>query len=70
MSITKEWCGYACSDHGSWHKQGYPAAHIWEGSGNNFIHSVKDTVNHTEWSWDLCREFAKVWLAYAVELTS
>lgn len=64
-------CGYACSDHASFHKQGYVAMFNIEGlfsESSPYIHSANDLpeyvdVNHMA-------QFTKLVLGYAVELTS
>lgn len=66
-------CGYACSDHGSWTRQGYPAAFNFEtpfGLHNPLIHTANDTVNAPGFSWEHSVEFAKVVLGFAYELTA
>lgn len=65
-------CGYACSDHGSWTRQGYPSAFNFEtafGSHNPAIHTANDTVDAPGFSWEHSVEFAKVVLGFAYELT-
>ncbi|KAF5332142.1 hypothetical protein D9611_008157 [Ephemerocybe angulata] len=65
-------CGYACSDHASWDKQGYPTALPFEGTypanSNSRIHSDGDTVNVTGFSWSHTLEYTKIAVAYAYEL--
>jgi leucyl aminopeptidase len=61
-------CGYACSDHASWNKLGYPSAFPFENdftSSSPFIHSAKDTVEHV--NFDHMAEYVKLALAFAVE---
>eukprot|EP00479_Gromia_sphaerica_P004199 TRINITY_DN1495_c0_g1_i1.p1 TRINITY_DN1495_c0_g1~~TRINITY_DN1495_c0_g1_i1.p1 ORF type:complete len:251 (+),score=62.98 TRINITY_DN1495_c0_g1_i1:287-1039(+) len=41
-------CGYACSDHASWTRAGYPSAFPFEalfGRHNPFIHTAQDTID-------------------------
>ncbi|QRV74533.1 Peptidase family M28 protein [Ceratobasidium sp. AG-Ba] len=64
-------CGYSCSDHASWNKQGYPAGFPFEttfGNDNPNIHSTRDTTSVTGFSWAHSLEFAKLAAAFAVEL--
>ncbi|OJT11868.1 Leucine aminopeptidase 1 [Trametes pubescens] len=64
-------CGYACSDHASWYKQGYPTGMLYEavtGNDNQNIHSTGDTTSVSGFSWSHSLEFAKVALAYVYEL--
>lgn len=61
-------CNYACSDHASAHRAGFPSAMIGESSylkgedgrpnGNPSIHSANDTMDHIDFDYML--EFAKV----------
>jgi leucyl aminopeptidase len=62
-------CGYACSDHASWAKAGYRSAFTIEASfedTNKNIHTTGDTIDKL--SFDHMKEFAKVTVAFAVEL--
>ncbi|KAI0822364.1 hypothetical protein BC628DRAFT_1534332 [Trametes gibbosa] len=64
-------CGYACSDHASWYKQGYTTGMLYEavtGNDNPNIHSTGDTTSVSGFSWNHSLEFAKVALAYVYEL--
>ncbi|KAJ8079517.1 hypothetical protein AAF712_007851 [Marasmius tenuissimus] len=66
-------CGYACSDHASWYKLGYPTAMPFEavtGNDNPVIHSASDTTSVSGFSWSHSLEFTKVALAAAYELTA
>lgn len=69
-------CGYACSDHASAHRAGYPSAMIGESSYIKgtplrpnlypYIHSANDTIDHIDFDYML--EFAKVATAFIMEL--
>lgn len=64
-------CGYACSDHATWTKSGYPAVIAFETSMqtmNPYIHSSKDTMEKL--SLNHMHDFAKLGLAFVVELAS
>jgi leucyl aminopeptidase len=66
-------CGYACSDHASWSKAGYPAVLPFEAKNkdrNRQIHSKKDTLAHSKGEARHAVHFAKIALAYAVELAN
>jgi leucyl aminopeptidase len=67
-------CGYACSDHASWQKAGYPAIFTIESkfeNSNHFIHSTNDRIDVSdEFSFVHMLEFAKLAVAFAVELAS
>ena len=60
-------CGYACSDHASWHNEGYAASMPFEsnmGDANGRIHTTNDTtfdVNHAF-------KFARLSVTYLAEL--
>jgi Zn-dependent M28 family amino/carboxypeptidase len=62
-------CGYACSDHASALKNGYPSSFIIESEfkyTNPYIHSTSDTLDRL--SFDHIAEFTKLVLGYVVEL--
>ncbi|KAG9099760.1 Leucine aminopeptidase 1 [Ceratobasidium sp. UAMH 11750] len=65
-------CGYACSDHASWTKYGYPSAFSIESSfenSNHNIHSVNDRIDFSpEFSFEHALEFSKLAVAFAIEL--
>jgi bacterial leucyl aminopeptidase len=66
-------CGYACSDHASWHNAGYPASMPFEstmGDINSVIHSKKDTIDHgaSAGNADHAEKFARLGLAFAIEM--
>lgn len=66
-------CGYACSDHASWHGQGYPASIPFEstmGSMNRKIHTDKDTISESGGTADHAVKFAKLALAYMIEIAN
>lgn len=62
-------CGYACSDHASASKYGYPSAFVIESAfdvSNKFIHSTRDKVDLLD--FDHMLQHAKLTLGYAYEL--
>ncbi|EON64713.1 hypothetical protein W97_03946 [Coniosporium apollinis CBS 100218] len=62
-------CGYACSDHASASKAGYPSAFVIEAAmehTSKLIHTTQDTVSTV--SYDHMLEHAKMTLGFAVEL--
>ncbi|KAL5527274.1 hypothetical protein ACEPAG_6065 [Sanghuangporus baumii] len=65
-------CGYACSDHASWSKAGYPSIFTIESKfeeSNPYIHSGNDRIDVSdEFSFDHMLEFAKLAAAFAIEL--
>lgn len=62
-------CGYACSDHGSATKNGYPGAFVIESSfkqTNKYIHSTMDTLDRL--SFDHMAEHVKLVVGSLIEL--
>jgi len=62
-------CSYACSDHASWTRFGYPSSMPFEArmsDSNPYIHSAQDTLNKL--SLEHAIEFAKIGLSFVVEL--
>ncbi|PRT53569.1 Leucine aminopeptidase 1 [Wickerhamiella sorbophila] len=62
-------CGYACSDHASASKFGYPSAFVIESAldtSDKYIHSINDKIEHL--SFDHMLQHAKLTLSYAFEL--
>ncbi len=64
-------CGYGCSDHASWTKNGYPASTPFETlfkEHNPFIHTGNDTLANSGGNASHALKFARLGVAYAVEL--
>ncbi len=64
-------CGYGCSDHASWHSQGYPASMPFEAKMNDMnrnIHTARDTLAASNGNANHAAKFAKMAVAYVVEL--
>jgi leucyl aminopeptidase len=64
-------CGYACSDHASWTAAGYPATMPFESAfddDNKKIHTSQDTVENADPTGAHPTKFAKLALAYLVEV--
>ncbi|KAH9943063.1 peptidase [Epithele typhae] len=66
-------CGYACSDHASWRKAGYPSVFTieakFEDSNHKYIHSSNDRSDISdEFSFEHMLEFSKLAVGFAVEL--
>lgn len=62
-------CGYACSDHGSATKNGFPASFVLEsinGKTNKYIHTTMDTLDRLSLSH--MKEHVKLVLGFIVEL--
>ncbi|MBW7876981.1 MAG: M20/M25/M40 family metallo-hydrolase [Candidatus Cloacimonetes bacterium] len=66
--VTK--CGYACSDHASWTRQGFAASYPAESSmddDNPYIHSIRDTIAQSGGHAQHAAKFARLGLAYMAE---
>ncbi|MBC75523.1 MAG: leucyl aminopeptidase [Halobacteriovoraceae bacterium] len=64
-------CGYGCSDHASWHNAGYPASIPFESTMrdiNGKIHTKHDTIEQSGGNADHAEKFAKLAVAFMVEL--
>ncbi|BGP19530.1 hypothetical protein JCM10213_000129 [Rhodosporidiobolus nylandii] len=66
-------CGYACSDHGSWTRNGFPSSCLAEGKfadSNPNMHSTADIVDRPDgaYSFGHIAQFVRVGVAFAVEL--
>jgi len=71
MNSARSVCGYGCSDHASFNRQGYPSAFPFEavfGQHNPHIHTNRDTSDKCDRQY--MGEFAKLAIAFAVELAS
>ena len=64
-------CGYACSDSYSWTYRGFPASFPAEArikEENSHIHTAEDTLGVSSNSSSHSLNFAKLGIAYVVEL--
>ena len=64
-------CGYACSDHASWHGVGVPASMPFEARSrdhNRAIHTRRDTLETSDANAAHAVKFARLAAAYAIEL--
>jgi leucyl aminopeptidase len=64
-------CGYACSDHASWHRAGVPASMPFETRSrdrNQTIHTPRDTLEVSNNNAEHAAKFAQLGAAYAIEL--
>jgi len=71
LSVMHDKCGYGCSDHASWHNQGYATSMPFEsklGDDNPYIHSSKDTYANSGNQAVHALKFTRLALAFAVEL--
>jgi bacterial leucyl aminopeptidase len=73
LKVGSDQCGYACSDHASWNAKGYAASMPFEsamGQDDPYIHTANDTYANTGNQADHALKFARMGLAYMVELGS
>ncbi|MCT4642832.1 MAG: M28 family metallopeptidase [Bacteriovoracaceae bacterium] len=64
-------CGYGCSDHASWHNNGFPASMPFEstmGDINKHIHTKNDLIERSGGNADHAAKFAKLGVAFLVEM--
>jgi leucyl aminopeptidase len=64
-------CGYACSDHASWHRAGVPVSMPHETRSrdrNRYIHTARDTLEISRDNASHAAKFARLGAAYAIEL--
>lgn len=64
-------CGYGCSDHASWHSQGYPASMPFEARKNDMnkkIHTANDTIEVSRGTASHAAKFSQLGVAFVVEL--
>jgi leucyl aminopeptidase len=69
-TIVNDNCGYGCSDHASWHRQGYPALMPFEATFNGMnknLHTANDVIN-TMSSFKHSAIFTKIALVMAMDL--
>ena len=71
VSWQYDQCGYGCSDHASWNGTGFPASFPFEARKNDMnrsIHTSSDTIERSRNSASHATNFARLGLAYLVEL--
>jgi bacterial leucyl aminopeptidase len=64
-------CGYACSDHASWHNKDFPASFPFEASKkgmNKKIHTKKDLLDVSGHSADHATNFSKLTVSFLIEM--
>jgi bacterial leucyl aminopeptidase len=69
IPVLDTWCGYACSDHASAHRYGYPAAFVVESKKaymNPYIHTPMDTWDRLDYHHMM--EHVKMVVAFIEEL--
>lgn len=68
--LVDDKCGYGCSDHASWHRQGYHAVTPFEATTstmNHYIHTEKDVID-TRLSFLHSNSFTKYTVLFALVL--
>ena len=68
---TNTSCGYGCSDHASWHNQGFAASIPFESplsTSNPYIHTSSDTLARSSGTATHALKFSKIAAAYVAEL--
>lgn len=70
LEILESRCGYGCSDHASWHRQGYPTLMTSEASfrrTNRNLHSGRDLIDKDS-DFEHSAAFSRIALAIAMDL--
>jgi len=69
LPVKETACGYACSDHASWHAEGYPAVALFEGRFEEMsphVHTRRDTIDSVDFGHMV--NFVKVAIAFSIHL--
>jgi leucyl aminopeptidase len=70
LVLSRDSCGYACSDHASWYQNGYPTVLPFESQMDDYnptIHSSQDTLSVSGNNADHATKFARLALAWMIE---
>lgn len=73
LTVGNDSCGYGCSDHASWHAQGYPTSMPFEttmNESNPQIHGTGDTYAYMGSQANHALKFGRLAASFAVELGS
>jgi leucyl aminopeptidase len=71
ISYGETRCGYACSDHGSWTKNGFRSAFPFESRFEDYnknIHSENDLLAHIDITGERQAKFSKLGIEFMMEL--
>lgn len=71
-NMVDDKCGYGCSDHASWYRQGFPSVVPFESTMNKMnknIHTKNDVVS-PQLNFKHSAQFSKIAVAYAMELAN
>jgi len=69
--LSSDACGYACSDHASWTRNGFPSVLPFEATMSTYnptIHTPNDTLAVSDNNASHASKFAKLGVAYIVEM--
>lgn len=72
INVAEDTCGYACSDHASWNRNGYPASIPFEtkmDAHNSNIHTAQDTISISDNKAEHAVTYAKLLVAYIIEMS-
>ncbi len=72
LRILDDQCGYACSDHASWHRRGFHTVFPFEAkasSMNRRIHTAQDVIDEGS-DFEHSAEFSKIAVAFAMHLAN
>lgn len=72
VTIGSDQCGYGCSDHASWYRQGYSTLMPFEASMNSMnrnIHTANDVINSAS-NFTHAAAFSKIAVAFGLELAN
>ncbi len=72
VRLIPDRCGYACSDHASWYRQGYPTLMPFESDTNNMnrkIHTANDVISSSS-SFAHALVFSKIALVMGMDLAN
>ena len=71
FKVKEERCGYACSDHASWNRHGFPVSFPFEtrmDEYNQNIHTENDTLDVSQNNANHTVTYAQLALAYIIEM--
>lgn len=72
VQIISDKCGYACSDHASWYRQGYPSLMPFESTTSRMnpnIHTTRDIIDNNV-SFKHAAVFSKIAVVFAMDLAN
>lgn len=72
LTVRQDRCGYACSDHASWNRNGYPVSFPFEARVSEYnrnIHSPHDTLAASNRHSQHAANYARLAIAYLLEMS-